>query len=108
MKVVSYALLLGLFYVPISLADTPAEGVDTQIVTKEVIKQGALKKCTHLLPEGHKYTISIIGTSDKTTKDNSKQFTGQFDVSDETQKPLDEKRKEQVKPFIECVKNTVL
>ncbi|PHM64607.1 hypothetical protein Xsto_02882 [Xenorhabdus stockiae] len=108
MKVVSYALLLGLFYIPVSLADTSAKDIDNKIVIKEVVNQGALKKCTHLLPEGHKYTISIIGTSDKTTKDSNEQFTGQFEVSDETKKPLDEKRQEQVKPFIQCVKDTVL
>ncbi|WP_340607875.1 hypothetical protein [Xenorhabdus bharatensis] len=108
MKVVSYALLLGLFYVPVSLADTSTKDIDNKIVIKEVVNQGALKKCTHLLPEGHKYTISIIGTSDKTTKDSNEQFKGQFEVSDETKKPLDEKRQEQVKPFIQCVKDTVL
>ncbi|MEX0446929.1 hypothetical protein [Xenorhabdus sp. SGI246] len=99
---------MGLFYVPISLADTSAKEVGNKIANKESVNPGALKKCTYLLPEGHKYTFSIIVTSDKTTKDSNERFKGKFEVSDETKKPLDEKRQEQLKPFIQCVKDTVL
>ncbi|WP_340621093.1 hypothetical protein [Xenorhabdus siamensis] len=108
MKIFSYAVLLGLFYAPLSLADTLTKEVGNKIANKESVSPGALKKCTYLLPEGHKYTISIIVTSDKTTKDSNEQFKGKFEVSDETKKPLDEKRQEQLKPFIQCVKDTVL
>ncbi|MBI6547482.1 hypothetical protein H8A87_01700 [Xenorhabdus sp. VLS] len=67
-----------------------------------------MRKCTDLLPAGHKYTISIIGSSDKTTQNAKKQFTGKFEVSDETKQPLNKKRTEEVKPFIQCVTETVL
>ncbi|CDH06015.1 hypothetical protein; putative exported protein [Xenorhabdus bovienii str. oregonense] len=108
MKIFSYALLLGLFYIPVSFADTSAKGVDNKMENKQSGNQGALRKCTHLLPEGHKYTISIIGTSDKTTKEVNKQFKGEFKLSNGSKKPLDKKRNEEIKPFIQCVTETVL
>ncbi|KMW73596.1 hypothetical protein TI10_10525 [Photorhabdus luminescens subsp. luminescens] len=67
-----------------------------------------MSKCTDLLPKGHSYTISVVGKSDKETANVDGKFKGRFDVSDETEKPLDKKRSEEVKPFIQCVKNTVL
>ncbi|MGJ0624223.1 hypothetical protein [Xenorhabdus bovienii] len=51
MKIFSYFLLLGLFYIPVSFADTSAKGVDNKMENKQSGNQGALRKCTHLLPE---------------------------------------------------------
>ncbi|SCZ70778.1 MULTISPECIES: hypothetical protein [Photorhabdus] len=105
MKFLSYALLLGLAYIPFSFAETSVNDVNNEIHANE---KGALSKCTDLLPKGHSYTISVVGKSDKETANVDGKFKGRFDVSDETEKPLDKKRSEEVKPFIQCVKNTVL
>ncbi|WP_350305199.1 hypothetical protein [Photorhabdus viridis] len=105
MKFLSCILLLGLAYIPISFAETPVKDIDQKT---HVNKKGALSKCTDLLPKGHSYTISIVGKSDRTTEHANGQFKGKFDVSDETKKPLNEKRSEEVKPFIQCVIDTAL
>ncbi|WP_141554406.1 hypothetical protein [Xenorhabdus kozodoii] len=47
-----------------------------------------MRECTDLLPAGHKYTISIIGTSDKTSQNPKEKFTGQFQVSDESKQDI--------------------
>ncbi|OKP03970.1 hypothetical protein [Xenorhabdus eapokensis] len=107
MKVFSYILLLGVFYIPTVLADTSV--TDNQKITdQELSRQGVLRECTDLLPTGHKYTISIIGTSDKTTQDPKGKFTGKFIVSDESQQDISKKRAEEVNPFIQCVTEQVL
>ncbi|MDX7999810.1 hypothetical protein FE394_11465 [Xenorhabdus sp. Reich] len=67
-----------------------------------------MRKCTDLLPAEHKYTISIIGTSDKRSQNSNDQFTGKFEISDETKQPLNKEREKEVKPFIQCVIATVL
>ncbi|OTA19359.1 hypothetical protein Xbed_02402 [Xenorhabdus beddingii] len=113
MKNFSYVLLLGAFYIPTSFADTSATGnsqktAHQQIAVQGSSHQGALRKCTDLLPAGHKYTISIVGTSDKTTQNAKGEFTGKFEVSDETKQTLNQKRAKEVKPFIQCVTETVL
>ncbi|AYA39471.1 conserved hypothetical protein [Xenorhabdus nematophila F1] len=67
-----------------------------------------MRKCTDLLPEGHKYTISIIGISDKRNKNADGKFTGKFEVSGETKQALNKKRTKEIKSFIQCVTATVL
>ncbi|MCP9267292.1 hypothetical protein M5U04_04075 [Xenorhabdus sp. XENO-1] len=37
-----------------------------------------------------------------------KQFKGEFKLSSGSKKPLDKKRNEEIKPFIQCVTETVL
>ncbi|CAM3781682.1 hypothetical protein [Xenorhabdus thuongxuanensis] len=107
MKIFSYVLLLGAFYIPASFADTSV--TDNQKITnQEPSRQGVLRECTDLLPTGHKYTISIIGTSDKTTQDPKEKFTGKFIVSDESKQDISKKRAEEVNPFIQCVTEKVL
>ncbi|MDC9592717.1 hypothetical protein [Xenorhabdus sp. IM139775] len=107
MKIFSYTLLLGVFYIPVSLADTSA--TDQRKITEQgTSRQGILRECTDLLPAGHKYTISIIGTSDKTIPDTKEKFTGKFQVSDESKRDISQERAEEVKPFIQCVTEKVL
>ncbi|PHM63267.1 hypothetical protein [Xenorhabdus ishibashii] len=82
---------------------------DNQKITDQgSSRQGVLKECADLLPTGHKYTISIVATSDKTTQDPKEKFTGKFIVSDESKQDISKKRAEEVKPFIQCVTETVL
>ncbi|SFN64235.1 hypothetical protein [Xenorhabdus japonica] len=105
MKYFSYVLLLGAFYIPVSFADRSVTGVKHN---QELTQQGALIKCTDLLPTDRKYTISIIGTLDKTTKDTNERLKGDLKVSDETNKPLNKEMTDVVKPFVQCVTDTVL
>ncbi|OTA15250.1 hypothetical protein Xvie_02916 [Xenorhabdus vietnamensis] len=105
MRYFSYVLLLGAFYIPASFADTSVTGVKRN---QESAQQGALIKCTDLLPADRKYTISIIGKLDKTTKDANQRLKGNLNVSDETNKPLNQEMGEAVKPFVQCVTDTVL
>ncbi|CAQ82948.1 MULTISPECIES: hypothetical protein [Photorhabdus] len=105
MKFLSCALLLGLAYIPFSFAEISVNDVNNEINAEE---KGALSKCTDLLPKGHVYTISIVGKSDKKTANADGKFKGKFSVSDETKKPLDKKRSEEIKPFIQCVTDTAL
>ncbi len=105
MKYFSYVLLLGMFYLPAASADTSETAVKHE---QKAVQQGALKKCTELLATGRKYTISIVSTLDKTTEGENNRLTGELSVSDETNKPLNKEMSEAVKPFVQCVTETVL
>ncbi|PHM30734.1 hypothetical protein [Xenorhabdus szentirmaii] len=108
MKSILYALLLSAFYIPSVFAGLSTADTHSKRMQQDPSHQGELRKCTDLLPEGHEYTISIIGTSDKKNKNADGKFTGKFEVSDETKQPINEKRAEEIKPFIQCVTERVL
>ncbi|PHM24445.1 hypothetical protein [Xenorhabdus ehlersii] len=107
MKNFLFVLLLGAFYIPASFADTSVTN-SQKITDQGSSRQGMLRECTDLLPTGHKYTINIIGTSDKTTQDPKEKFTGKFIVSDESKQDISKKRADEIKPFIQCVTEKVL
>ncbi|CDL81157.1 hypothetical protein [Xenorhabdus szentirmaii] len=68
MKSILYALLLSAFYIPSVFAGLSTADTHSKRMQQDPSHQGELRKCTDLLPEGHEYTISIIGTSDKKIK----------------------------------------
>ncbi|MDR0218763.1 MAG: hypothetical protein LBI71_07770 [Enterobacteriaceae bacterium] len=103
MKKFSYVVLLGLFYIPISFADISAKNE-----VKKPPPSGELRKCIDLLPAGQKYTISIIGTSDKKTKGADGKFTGKFKVSNDVKYDVSKETSEEIKPFVQCVSERVL
>ncbi|MEQ1963480.1 hypothetical protein ABLB69_09915 [Xenorhabdus khoisanae] len=113
MKNFSYVLLLGIFYIPTSFADISAKNStqknsDQEITVQKSSHPGELRKCTDLLPAGHKYTISIIGTSDKTTHSAEGKFTGEFKVSNDVKHDVNKETAEEIKPFVQCVTERVL
>lgn len=67
-----------------------------------------IQHCSALLPPGHKYKIDIQVSVDKKTDAFADIITKQLNISDDTNKTVDNHRKKEVQPFIQCIIDNVL
>ncbi|WP_213989352.1 hypothetical protein [Sodalis sp. dw_96] len=77
----------------------------------EIMRQNAntrIEKCAELLPDGHTYTIGIKVIMDKKLHDTKNKVTKELSITDETLQEANNIRKEEVKPFIQCMMDNVL
>ena len=74
--------------------------VSGAVAVNASLQSTTIESCALLLPSGHNFEVSIIGTID--TTGNTRSFSGQFDLSDGTATE-NEALEQSAEPFANCV-----